>query len=180
MFRTIICTLSIMAAFSAPTFGQTLKANKEKSKIEFVGKKTDGKHGGGFKEMTAEAKVDLESPEKGSLVIEIKTDSLWSDDEKLTAHLKNPDFFDTKKFPTIKFESTKIEMNGEEGTITGKLTMLDKTVEVKVPVKGEIDDTYLKVFADFKIDRTQWGMGYGKGKIEDNVAIKAELVFPRP
>ena len=70
-------------------------------------------------------------------------------------------------------------MNGETGEIIGKLTMLDKTVEVKVPVKGELSDDLLIVLADFKIDRTKWGMNYGKGKINDEVEIKVELAFPR-
>ena len=113
------------------------------------------------------------------MTIEIKTDSLWSDDEKLTGHLKNPDFFDVKKYPTIKFESTKIEVSDDKSTIIGKLTILDKTVEVKIPTTNEIDDKSLTVKADFKIDRTKWGMNYGKGKIEDDVELKITLMFPR-
>lgn len=179
MLRMFASALCLMAMMAAPTMGQTLKTDKDKSKVDFTGKKSDGKHVGGFKDVTGVAKVDLEAPEKGSLTIEIKTDSLWSDDEKLTGHLKNPDFFDVKKYPTIKFESTKIIMNGETGEIVGKLTMLDKTVEVKVPVKGELSDDTLTVLADFKIDRTKWGMNYGKGKINDEVEIKVELAFPR-
>jgi len=178
MLRVFGSALCLLAVFAVPSMGQTLKSDKDKSKVDFTGKKPDGKHIGGFKDVSAVAKVDLESPEKGSLTIEIKTDSLWSDDEKLTGHLKNPDFFDVKKYPMIKFESTKIEMNGETGNIIGKMTMLDKTVEVKVPVKGEMSNDMLKVVADFKIDRTKWGMNYGKGKIEDEVEIKVELVFP--
>ena len=108
MFASALCLLVVMAV---PSMGQTLKSDKEKSKVDFTGKKSDGAHVGGFKDVTAVAKVDLEAPEKGSLTIEIKTDSLWSDDEKLTGHLKNPDFFNVQKFPTIKFESTKINMN---------------------------------------------------------------------
>jgi polyisoprenoid-binding protein YceI len=177
MLKNVVCGLCLLGLMATPSFAQTMKADKEKSKIDFVGKKSDGKHVGGFKDMTAEAVVNMEMPEKGSLKIEIKTDSLWSDDEKLTAHLKNPDFFDTKKYPTIKFESTKIEVDGETGTITGKMTMLDKTVEVQVPMKAEIIDGSIKVIAEFKIDRTKWGMTFGKGKIDDEVEITAELLF---
>jgi polyisoprenoid-binding protein YceI len=179
MIKSVVGSLVALALLTAPAFAQSLKADKEKSKIEFVGKKPDGKHAGGFKDFKSEAKVDMESPEKSSLMIEIKTESLFSDNDMLTAHLKNPDFFDVKKYPTIKFESTKIEVDGEEATITGKLTLLDKTVEIKVPTKSEVNDKTLKVIADFKIDRTKWGMNYGKGKIDDEVVIKAELLFPR-
>lgn len=179
MFRRVFLSLSLIATFTVPSFGQTLKADKEKSKIDFVGKKPDGKHAGGFKDFKSEAKVDMESPDKSSLTIEIKTDSLWSDDEKLTSHLKNPDFFDVKKYPTIKFESTKIEVSDDKSTIIGKLTILDKTIEVKIPTTNEMDDKSLTVKADFKIDRTKWGMNYGKGKIEDDVELKITLMFPR-
>jgi len=179
MFKTIVCFLCFVVLSAVPSFGQTLKADKDKSKISFVGKKPDGKHTGGFKEIKAEAKVDMENPEKGSLTIEITTASLFSDDEKLTSHLKNADFFDVKKFPTIKFESTKVEVDGEEGTITGKMTMLEKTVEVKVPFKAELDDSSIKLVAEFKIDRTKWGMDYKKGTIDNEVDITAELLFKR-
>jgi polyisoprenoid-binding protein YceI len=179
MIRRTFFALCAVLTLAVPALGQTLKADKEKSKIEFVGKKPDGKHAGGFKDFKSETKVDFASPEKSTLMIEIVTDSLWSDDEKLTSHLKNPDFFDVKKYPTIKFESTKLEVVDEKATIYGKLTMLDKTVEVKIPTTNEVTDKSLKVMAEFKVDRTKWGMVYGKGKIEDEVELKIELFFPR-
>jgi len=179
MFRRVFLSLSLITALAIPTFGQALKADKEKSKIDFVGKKPDGKHSGGFKDFKSELKFDRESPNKSTIMIEIKTDSLWADDEKLTVHLKNPDFFDVKKYPTIKFESTKIEVADRKSTITGKMTMLDKTVEVVIPTENELSDTSLKVVAEFKIDRTKWGMNYGKGKIDDEVAMTVTLFYPR-
>ena len=179
MFRRVFFSLSLIATFAVPSFGQTMKADKEKSKIDFVGKKSDGKHAGGFKEFKSEVKMDLESPEKSSITIEIKTDSLWSDDETLTGHLKNPDFFDVKKYPTMKFESTKVEVSDDKSTIIGKLTMLDKTIEVKIPTTNELNEKSLTIKADFKIDRTKWGMNYGKGKVDDEVELKVILMFPR-
>ena len=97
----------------------------------------------------------------------------------MASHLKNPDFFDVKKYPKIKFESTKIEVNENKATITGKMTMLDKTVEVKILTTNELSDTSLKVVAEFKIDRTKWGMNYGKGKVDDEVELKVVLFFSR-
>ena len=179
MFRKVFLSLSLMVVCSVPAFGQTLKVDKEKSKITFVGKKPDGKHEGGFKVFSSEAKVDMDSPDKSSLNIEITTDSIWSDNEMLTAHLKNADFFDIKKYPKIKFESTKVKVEDKKVTILGKMTMLDKTVEVEIPATSEVDEKTLKLTADFKIDRTKWGMVYGKGKVDDEVALKVELVYPR-
>ncbi len=174
--------LSLALATLVFSFGSAFAAEtykiSDKSKIDFVGKKTDGQHKGGFKKVTGEAIVDHDAPEKGSIKMTIDTTSLWSDDNKLTDHLKNPDFFDVRKYPTITFESTKVEFQGEEGVITGKLTMLDKTVETKVPVKASVnDDGTIGLKGTFKIDRTKWGMKYGEGKINNDVELVADIVL---
>ena len=180
MFVRCFSLLVALSWLVAPAFAQTLTLNKEKSKIDFVGKKSDGAHKGGFKEFKTEAKADMDAPEKSALKLEIDTTSLWSDDAKLTEHLKNPDFFDVRKYPKITFESTKIEVNGDEtATLIGKLTMLDKTAEVKVPCKTSLSDSGIVLTAEFKLDRTKWGMSYGKGKINDEVDITANLHFNR-
>jgi polyisoprenoid-binding protein YceI len=171
MLLGLIFTVQVQAA-------EELKLDAEKSKIEFVGSKPDGKHAGGFKKFDVTAKADFENPTKSELKIVIETDSLYSDDEKLTNHLKNPDFFNVRKYPKITFESTKVEtVNDNEAKIHGKLTMLDRTVEVVVPCKVEHEETKLSLKVDFKIDRTKWGMTYGEGKINKEVDIKASLVF---
>jgi len=156
-----------------------LKLDAEKSKIGFVGTKPDGKHVGGFKKFKADAMADYENPAAGTLEITIDTTSLWSDDEKLTNHLKNPDFFDVRKYPTIVFKATKITADEESAKLTGQMTMLGKTVEVTVPAKVDVTDEAITLTSDLKIDRTQWGMNYGAGKIDNEVAISAVLVFDR-
>lgn len=185
MRRFLISTLAILAfglIQSQPTMAaDSLEADLEKCKITFVGSKPDkSSHEGGFKEFKIDAKADWEDPAKSSIMIEIKTESLFSDDDKLTAHLKNPDFFNVRKFPKAVFKSTKIEADSEtEAKITGKLTMLDKEVEVTIPVKMEVNDEAVKMTGKFKIDRTKWGMDYGKGKINDEVDMAIEFVFNR-
>lgn len=149
------------------------------SKITFIGRKPEGKHEGGFKEFSATAKLSPDNLADGSLVIEIDATSLWSDNSKLTNHLKNPDFFDVRKYPKIKFESTGMTAGDSpsKGYVTGKLTMLGKTNEVKVPIVCNVKDGVCNLKAEFKIDRTKWGMNYGKGKIDAKVDINAMLVF---
>lgn len=159
----------------------TLELDAENSKIEFVGKKPDGKHSGGFKKFTAKAIADFEEPTNGLLEIEIDATSLFSDDEKLTNHLKNPDFFDVRKHPKINFKSTKLIVHEEQGKakIVGDLTLLDRKIELEVPCTVSVDEKLVKVVANFELDRTKWGMTYGVGKISNDVEVKAHLVFKR-
>ena len=145
-----------------------------------MGKKSDGKHDGGFRKFEAQADADFEHPENSSLSIKIDAKSLWSDNGKLTNHLKNPDFFDVRKYPTVTFESTRVVPGTDgAGKIIGKLTMLGETKELVVPVQSQLTEEQLTVDADFSIDRTRWGMDYGVGEINNDVAVRARLVFDR-
>lgn len=155
-----------------------MKLIEDKSKISFLGKKPDGEHKGGFKKFKVDALADHEDMSKSSIKIVIDVESLWADDPKLEGHLKNADFFDAKKYPTAVFTSTKIEkISDTEAKIYGKMTMLDKTEELVVPVKVDANDEKITLNATFKLDRTKWGMNYGKGKINDEVDMTVELAF---
>lgn len=179
-------TVFTLTALSFFVLGMTsarsadLQLDAEKSTIEFVGSKADGKHTGGFKKFAVTGKEDHDNPEKSEIKIEIETDSLYSDDNNLTQHLKNPDFFNVRKFPKISFQSKKIVLTGEAtADITGIMTMLDKDVEITIPVKVEMTEETLTLHAEFKIDRTKWGMNYGQGKINNDVEVKSKMVFIR-
>jgi len=185
MIRFALAMVVAVGAFQVQA-AENLALDADKSKIEFVGKKADGKHVGGFKGFKAKAVADFEQPAAGKLEIVIDTPSIWSDNDKLTNHLKNPDFFDVRKYPKITFTATKISTTGEEtaageetATISGDLTMLGKTVPVTIPAKVDVSDEQVQINATFKLDRTKWGMNYGVGNIENDVDVKATLVFTR-
>jgi polyisoprenoid-binding protein YceI len=153
---------------------------QEKSRIEFVGTKPSGSHRGGFERFTVAATADWGDLSKSSVKIDIDATSLWSDNNGLTGHLKNADFFDVSRYPNITFESTRIELKStNQAVVNGTLTMLGKAVEVAIPCNVEVTEGGLKVKCEFKIDRTQWGMTYGKGRVDAEVEIAAKFVFGR-
>ena len=99
----------------------------------------------------------------------------YADNPKLTAHLKSPDFFGVKSNPSARFVSTRVEKAGGEYKITGDLTMLGKTNTITVPAQITTNNGGLTVAAKFKIDRTEWGMTYGRGKIDDDVSLTVNI-----
>jgi polyisoprenoid-binding protein YceI len=178
LFSIALAIVVLLVVSSPSRAADVLKPNLEKSTISFLGKKTGGEHKGGFKKFVINATADHDEPSKSSLKIEIDVASLWADDPKLEAHLKAPDFFDVKKYPKAVFEATKIEkVSDSESNVHGKLTMLGKTAEIVVPVKVEVTEEKIAVTTKFNIDRTKWGMEYGKGMINDEVEITSELIF---
>ena len=99
--------------------------------------------------------MDFADLSKSKLNIEIDANSLWSDDGDLTNHLRNADFFNVEKFPTICFESTSIDLSRADSPIAhGKLSILGQTVEVDMPCIIDVTDQGLVVTSAFTIDRT--------------------------
>lgn len=147
----------------------------ENTKVEFTGSKAEGKHEGGFKKVDGTVTVTGTDPATARIEVAIDTNSLWSDNEKLTGHLKSPDFFDVKTNPTSKFISTKVEKDGDRYKITGELTLNGKKKEISFPAKITASGGALKIESEFKINKTDFGMTYGKGKIHDDVTIKVKV-----
>src|SRR3954452_21408024 len=64
-----------------------------------------------------------------SAVIEVS--SINTHDEQRDTHLRSGDFFEAEKFPTITFESTRVEpVSAEHARIVGNLTIRDTPREV--------------------------------------------------
>ncbi len=169
--------LVLAAALAAPLWAQEAKYSLTgaNTQITFVGAKVGGKHDGGFKTVTGTAAVQGSDPTTAKIDVVIDVNSLYSDTEKLTRHLLSPDFFGAKTNPTAKFVTKKVEKTGASYTVTGDLTMNGKTKSLTFPAQITAKDGALTVAADFKINRHDWGISYGKGKINDDVALKVNV-----
>ncbi len=175
MLARTLLAFAAAALIALPASADDFKLASDNTKITFTGFKKDGKHAGGFKTVAGKASVPPKNYTKLELEFDIDCDSLYSDDDKLTTHLKGPDFFGVKDNPKASFKVTKVE-NAKEGVvITGELTLLGKTKPIAAPASMKMDPGSLEITAEFKIDRNDWGMTYGKGKIDDLVEVKIAI-----
>jgi polyisoprenoid-binding protein YceI len=157
----------------------------ENTRIQFVGTHVGAKpdpRTGVFKKFAGKVQIDAQSKAIQSIAVDIQTDSLETPIPKLTNHLRSADFFDTREYPTAKFQSTSFAAAGgdESGQvmITGNLTLLKETKEVKVPAKLELGDQGVVLTAEFKIDRTQFGMSGFQDNVNKDVAITVTIGQP--
>jgi polyisoprenoid-binding protein YceI len=169
-------SLGAAAENRVPIASGVAKLTPENTKIIFVGTHVGPEPNprtGGFKEFKGEAAVDTDNKTLKSISFEIETGSLWTQHAKLTTHLNSPDFFETSEYPTLKFVSKSVEPGSEEGSyvITGDLTLLKTTKEVAVPATVSVDDRGLALKADFKIDRTEFGMDRMQQGVNKEVAL---------
>jgi len=152
----------------------------DSSKIEFTGSKVTGSHSGGFKSFEGHFFLNegKETPNAGKFTIEM--DSVWSDAEKLTGHLKSADFFDVEAHPTTTFTLTKVEKRSDHAyRLSGNFTLHGVTKNITFPAAAHKREGFARVQAEFDINRKDFGITYtGKADdlIRDEVVIRLDLV----
>jgi polyisoprenoid-binding protein YceI len=113
-----------------------------------------------------------------------------SSDNGLVPHLKDPDFFNVKKYPKATFQLTKaMKVSGDSSYyITGQLTLRAITLEIHFPAMIVRNGDDIVATASFIIDRTKWGITYQSGSVlgmvkdellEDKVPVSLALRFHR-
>jgi polyisoprenoid-binding protein YceI len=75
---------------------------------------------------------------KSTVTATINVASVNTGMESRDTHLKTPDFFDTAKFPTATFVSTKVAKSASGLTVTGNLTLRGVTKPVVLTVEGPV------------------------------------------
>ena len=155
-----------------PADGDTFALTGENTQVLFTGvKKSGDSQAGGFESLTGQ--IDVSEGSVSSISVVIDTDSLYSNDDRLTGHLKSEDFFSAKEFPEMKFESTEVAGAGEV-TVTGQLTMHGQTQEISFPATVDVVDGQVSLNAEFKVDRTRFGMNY-TGKPDDPINAEVDI-----
>jgi len=94
--------------------------------------------------------------------------------EKLEGHLKSADFFGVEKFPTARFDITKVVSRGTAGDyrVSGNLRIKESTKSIKFNAVVKKDAKSSVATAAIKIDRTDFDVRYGSGSFFDNLGDK--------
>ncbi len=171
---------------AAPAPGAALLAiEPATSKIEFIGsKKVGGSHNGGFKAFHGTAELVPGKPELKAVVVDIETPSIYSDDPKLTDHLKTKDFFEVEKYPVARFETTEIKPGGDKGathTLVGNLTLHGVTKSITIPATVKVEPDSMSLTSEFALDKNDFGMTNGGpgDVIRHDVVIKLDVKAAR-
>jgi polyisoprenoid-binding protein YceI len=106
----------------------------------------------------------IEGGEVASISGSADVSTITTFDETRDGHLQAPDFFDTQRYPELRFASTSVDSRGDELEVEGELTV--KSITRPVTLKGR----YVGAGADpwgndrigieltGTIDRTEFGL----------------------
>jgi len=138
---------------------------------------------GQFNEYDGELLFDTDNLANSKIDVTIDTASIAMGSEPWDKHMRNEDFFDVEKYPTMSFRSKRIVLTGADTMIVnGDLTILGVTKPAGLYVtfnKAGEHPFSKKQIAGFsaiaKIKRSDWGMTYGLPAIGDEVEIRLEV-----
>ena len=138
---------------------------------------------GEFLNFSGKFTFDPENPAASTAEVTIDANSIDMDNDKWNDHMRNEDFFDVEKFPTIEFKSTKVEVESEnQARVHGNLTIIGQTHPVVLAVthnKAGVHPFSEKFISGFSatttIQRSQYGMTYGLPALGDEVEIRLEI-----
>src|SRR5262245_41128785 len=118
-----------------------------------------------------------DSADKCSFALTIKTESVDTGNKKRDEHLRSPDFFNAKQYPTIQFASTAVKEIKDGYEVTGDLTLHGKTKSVTFSLVGGRKAEFPKgvqrtgYSTELVIKRSDFGMDKMTEAIGDEVRV---------
>jgi polyisoprenoid-binding protein YceI len=116
-----------------------------------------------------------------SLVATIDAASIDTREDQRDAHLRSGDFFDVEKYPSLTFESRRIEGTPQEFTIDGTLTIHGTAHDVRLTggFEGRVSDPWGGVRVGYaahgKINRKDFGLNWNAALETGGVVVGEEV-----
>lgn len=139
---------------------------------------------GQFRQPSGTLVIDRAKPANDKLDVSFDIAKVSTTVPALDEHLQKPEFFNTAQFPTGRFVSSKVTLNGNMATIDGDLTMRGVTKPVVLQARfigAGVNPLSKKPTIGFRattsIMRSQWGVSYGLPVVSDKVELTINAAF---
>lgn len=192
--RTLIASLALLAAAAVPaTLAQTRPAlanplpryevDPVHSTITFrITHLRVSAFYGRFNEPSGWFAFDPDRAEGSRFEIQVPAENVDTNSSRRDNHLRSPDFFSAREFPTISFKSTRVRKTGAEAyEVTGELSLHGVTKTITIDMEHIGTETYprrgqLTGFdCSFTIKRSDYGMNYMPDMLGDEVTVRVGL-----
>ncbi len=153
---------------------QTINTKKSEVKFKVKNMKVANVKGH-FKGMKGEVSYDSRNKEKAMFNVCIDASTVSTKIKKRDEHLCKEGFLNVAKYPTICFQSTKVELTSKGYVVKGNLTLHGVTKEVEIPFLEDgntLQGTFQIKRFDYKI-----GMDTGVVMVSDEIDLTVICVL---
>jgi polyisoprenoid-binding protein YceI len=143
---------------------------------------------GAFTKVSGSVQYDHANPAKTSIQATIDASSVDTRVDMRDNDLRSPNFLDVQKYPTITFQSKRVEPAGAgKLKISGDITIHGVTKEAVLDVEGPSDamkdpwgNMRMGASATTKINRKDFGVNGATGVVGDEITITLDIEMIRP
>ncbi len=176
---TILMAGSTVAGGNAARAADTYLVDPIHSSISFMisHQKISNIHGR-FNNFSGKITINSDDPTKSSFALSIPVESIDTNNTKRDEHLRAPDYFNVKQFPTMTFQSTKVKPVDGGFEVTGDLTLHGVTKPISFTLKGgdkvvEFPKGIKRIglTSTFSIVRSDFGVNAELGGLGDEIPI---------
>lgn len=180
MIKRLVITFSVLLLACTAAFADEFKIDSVHSSSAFTVKHMLVSNvSGRFRDISGTISYDEKDPSKSSVNVVIKTASITTDNDRRDADLRSANFFDVEKYPEIRFQSTKVEKQGDQFVAIGNLTIKDVTKQITLPftiAKAELKGkTRIGVESSTKLNRFDYNVKYDPSGASVGGDVKIEL-----
>ncbi len=168
--RTLVITFAALLALAVPALAaDTYQIDPVHTRLGFtVRHLTINNVEGRFMDFSGVIQYDGQDITKSSVNVAIKTTSVNTENNMRDNDLRSANFFDVAQYPTITFQSSGVEKQGNGYVLDGTLTMhgVSKPVQIPFTILGQVKDpwgnTRLGLEGSLTINRQDYGINYSK------------------
>jgi polyisoprenoid-binding protein YceI len=171
-------SLSLLLTFvTSVILAQNYQVTAENSSVKWHAEKVTGEHDGLVSIKDGELQMKEGVLTGGTIVIDMESiedtdlEGEWA--AKLVKHLKSPDFFATKEYPTSTIVINKAIPQGKDRyKVEATITIKNISKNIKFIANANEQDGEVHATATLTIDRSDFDVRYGSGSFFDDLGDK--------
>jgi polyisoprenoid-binding protein YceI len=133
---------------------------------------------GVFREVTGTGTVSAAGDATGTITVAAR--SIDTKNKKRDEHLRSADFFDVARTPDITFAVEQVTPSAEGVTVSGALTVRDRTRPVSFAARVSGDEAQVVLDGEIEVNRADFGLTWNQlGMASMNNTITVHAVFTR-
>lgn len=174
--RPILFLAAIL--WSITLSAQTYKLVNDNSSFEFrihnFGVSVSGK----FSEAKGTIAFDPNNLGSCSFKVTVESKTISTGIDMRDGHLRDDEYLDVAKYPTLSFVSTKVTSSSKDGYLFlfGDLTIKGVTKAISFPFKATHNGNGYTFTGDFTINRRDFGVGGSSISMADEVRVELKVV----
>jgi polyisoprenoid-binding protein YceI len=154
------------------------KMDPADSKLEFIATYEKAPAPGNFKEFDTQLRFDPAKPAGSELRVTVKIASADLGNSDMNEAVRDPEWFDLKKFPDAVFLATDIRRSdGGRFVAHGKLRIKGIEKDVSVPFAWAAAGDGAVMEGELTLTRTDFSVGTGDWSKDDTVALDVKVKF---